>query len=86
MSVKSTSIASYVGCMRDEEGYYGYMVANAEGPRTSNNGSVTLTFQNATHAKVYHNGICTTQQLTGKELTVKLNTGEGAFVIPYIAK
>lgn len=85
-SVKSTSIASYIGCMRDEEGYYGYMVANAEGPRTNKNGSVTLTFQNATHAKVYYNGKCTTQQLTGKTLTVKLDTGEGAFVIPYIAK
>lgn len=85
-SVKSPSIASYVGCMRDEEGYYGYMVANAEGPRTDNIGSVTLTFHNATHAKVYYNGKCTTQQLTGNALTVNLNTGEGAFVIPYIAK
>ncbi len=85
-SVQSTSMASYIGCMRDEEGYYGYMVANAEGPRTSTNGSVTLTFNKATHAQVYYNGKCETKELTDKKLTVNLNVGEGAFVIPYIAK
>lgn len=85
-SVQSTSIASYVGCMRDAEGYYGYMVANAEGPRASTNGSVTLTFKNATHAQVYHNGKCETKELTENKLTVDLSVGEGAFVIPYIAK
>lgn len=72
-----------IGCMEDRLGYDGYMIANAEGPRTDNHAQVTLTFANADQVIVYANGKKTTQTLDANgALTLEVNVGEGAFVIP----
>lgn len=68
--------------MKDSDGFDGYMVANAEGPRTPSEATVTLTFNNATSAIVYKGTSCETVNLTGGVCTVTLAVGEGAFVLP----
>ena len=81
--VESTAAKVYVGCMKDVDGFDGYMVANADDPRDAAQTSVTLTFNNATHALVYKNGERSKIKLTdGKYVVVEVAAGEGAFVIP----
>lgn len=81
-SVKSASGRAFVGCMRDSDGFDGYMIANAEGPRTSTSVTVTLTFNKANSVTVYKGTSCTTQDITDGTYSVTLSPGEGAFVIP----
>ena len=81
-SVSAAGARALVGCMKDSDGFDGYMVANAEGPRTTSEATVTLTFNNATSAIVYKGTSCETVNLTGGVCTVTLAVGEGAFVLP----
>lgn len=74
---------TFVGCMQDEEGFDGYMIANATGPQTGTSASVTLTFNDATKAIVYKNGVKSIVTLTDGAYTVSVGVGEGVFVIPY---
>ena len=68
--------------MKDSDGFDGYMVANAEGPRPGKTANVTLTFKSATKAMIYQGGTCKTEPLTNGVCTVSLDAGEGAFIIP----
>lgn len=68
--------------MKNQDGFDGYMVANATGPRTGVSATVTLTFQNTTKVLVYQNGEASTVALTDGVYTAFLEVGEGAFVIP----
>lgn len=81
-SVTSSAARIFVGCMKDVDGFDGYMIANADGPRTAAKTSVTLTFNNATHVLVYKNGKKETVALADNAYTVEVDKGEGAFVIP----
>ena len=81
-SVSAADARALVGCMKDSDGFDGYMVANAEGPRTGKTARVTLTFNSATKAMIYKGTSCETVSLTGGVCTVTLAAGEGAFVIP----
>ena len=81
-SVSATNARAFVGCMKDSDGFDGYMVANAEGPRPGKTATVTLTFNSATKAMIYKGTSCETASLTGGVCTVTLASGEGAFVIP----
>lgn len=81
-SVSATGGRTFVGCMKDVDGFDGYMVANAEGPRTSNNATVTMKFNNASSVTVYKGTTSSKVNITGGVYTLNLNVGEGAFVIP----
>ena len=81
-SVKAEAARAFVGCMKDTDGFDGYMVSNAEGPREGKESNVTLTFDGATQAIVYTNGVPKTVPLTGGVCTVNVPSGEGVFVIP----
>ncbi len=72
----------FVGCMKNDDGFDGYMIANASEPRTSTRATVTLTFKEATKAIVYANGTKTTVELDGGVYTGEVGVGEGFFVIP----
>ena len=70
--------------MKDVDGYDGYMVANASEPSKSSTSSVTLTFNNATKALVYVNGVAQEVTLTNGAYTVSVADGEGVFIIPIL--
>ena len=79
----SSGARAFVGCMKDADSFDGYMVANAEGPRSGKTSTVTLTFNSATKAMIYKGTTCTMVSLGGSSAcTITLNAGEGAFVIP----
>lgn len=73
---------TFIGCMKNIDGFDGYMIANAEGPRTSTEATVTLTFNNATSAIAYVDGEETPVELTNGACTFTVGVGEGVFVIP----
>ena len=82
-SVASAGARAFVGCMKDADGFDGYMVANAAGPREGTTARVALTFAGATKALVYKGTTCVTVDLDSNgTYSVELAAGEGAFVIP----
>ena len=81
-SVKAENARAFIGCMKDTDGFDGYMVSNADGPRENITSKVTLTFNDATQAIVYTNGVAETVTLTNGVCTVEVPSGEGVFVIP----
>ncbi len=81
-SVKTTGGRILVGCMKDEDGFDGYMVANAEEPRTSNDATVTMKFKNAKSVTVYKGTTSEKVEITDGTYTATVNVGEGIFVIP----
>jgi len=81
-SAKVSGARTLIGCMKDADGFDGYMIANAAGPRTSTAANVTLTFNNATKAIAYIDGEKTTVNLTNGAYTFNVGVGEGIFVIP----
>ncbi len=81
-SVANASGALVIGCMKDGDGYDGYMVANASEPSKTSTSSVKLTFNNATKALVYINGVAQEVALTNGAYTVSVADGEGVFIVP----
>ena len=81
-SADVTGGRTLVGCMKDADGFDGYMIANAEAPRTNNAVTVTLQFNNATKVIVYKGTAKETKEIADGNLDVTLDCGEGAFVIP----
>lgn len=81
-SVSGNKARAFVGCMKDKDGFDGYMIANATGPRAGITSAVTLKFAGATKAMVYANGTVITVTLTNGIYTANLGSGEGVFVIP----
>ena len=81
-SVSAANARAFVGCMKDADGFDGYMVANAEGPRAGKTATVTLIFKSATKAMIYKGTSCETVSLTDGVCPVSLAAGEGAFMIP----
>ena len=81
-SVSAANARAFVGCMKDSDGFDGYMVANAEGPRPGKTATVTLTFNSATKAMIYKGTSYATEDLSDGVCAVTLAAGEGAFIIP----
>lgn len=82
VSVVVDGARTFVGCMKDADGFDGYMIANASGPREGTSTKVTLTFNDADSAIVYIDGIKNTVKLTDGTYTVTVPSGEGVFVVP----
>ena len=66
---------------RGEQG--ALMLSNYTDPKDSLTDEVEITFAEATHALVYYQGAWELITLDGNKLTMRLATGEGAFVLPY---
>lgn len=73
-----------IGCMKDEEGYDGFMIVNTTDPAENKSNNVTVTFNKATKAIVYVKGEETTVDLTDGSYTFELEAGEGVFAIPLV--
>lgn len=71
-----------IGCMKDGDGFDGYMIANATDPAQKINNTVTVEFRKATKALVYIEGEETEITLKDGSYTFELAPGEGVFVIP----
>ena len=85
-SVTAANARTFVGCMKDTDGFDGYMVANASGPREGTSAEVTLKFKDADSAIVYIDGVKRTVELVDGAYTVTVPSGEGVFVIPLRAR
>ncbi len=73
-----------IGCMKDAEGYDGFMIVNVTDPGKKLSDSVTVTFKKATKAIVYVQGEEQTVELENGTYTFDLASGEGVFVIPIV--
>lgn len=71
-----------IGCMKDKDGYDGYMIVNATDPGKNLSNSVTVEFRKATKALAYVNGEEQTITLDNGKYTFELESGAGVFVIP----
>ena len=91
-SYSSTRISSYsatndaiIGCLKDVNGYAGFMLVHVTAPaENKGNINMSVTFNNATHAKVYIGGVESTVELSNGTYSATLTPGQGIFVIPYI--
>ncbi len=81
-SVEVNGARALVGRMKDADGFNGYMVANADGPRENKTLTVSLAFNNAEKALVYTNGVQEEVELTDGTCTLTIPSGQGVFVIP----
>lgn len=79
-----TGARTLIGHMVDTDRFDGYMIANAEGPRTTTAATVSLSFNDATRVIVYDFGSGTREikELNNGALTVSVAVGNGMLVIP----
>ncbi len=85
ISAYSASNDAIIGCLKDSVGYDGFMLVNATDPADNITETISVTFNNANHAKVFVNGVESTVELVNGVYEATLTPGQGIFVIPYIA-
>lgn len=83
VSKLESRLDTLVGQFIDKDGNQGYMVTNYTEPTAGKIDVVRMTFEDAENALVYLNGEESVVKLEDGRLTLTLNSGEGAFVIPY---
>lgn len=71
-----------IGCMKDNNGYDGFMVVNFSDPYYKKSNSITIDFDDAQKAVVYVSGEKKIEALSDGRFTTTLNPGEGIFIIP----
>ena len=71
-----------IGCMKDKDGYDGFMIVNVTDPGKNISDEVTVTFKEASKAILYVQGEEQTVDLKDGSYTFKLASGEGVFAIP----
>ena len=74
--------STLIGCLKDAEGYDGFVILNATDPGKDEKDSVTITFREASKAIAYIQGEEQTIELKDGTYTFELASGEGVFVIP----
>ncbi len=72
-----------IGVMKDELGNDGFMVTNYSDKKNSASATVEFTFSNMNYLRVYKNGEIEDLPIVDNKITLPLNYGEGALVIPY---
>lgn len=82
--VKSVSATedTLIGQFKDKDGRAGFIVTNFTEPTNLLKDVVTFNFKNANRAIVYRNGEKQIYEVKGGKLNLKLDAGEGVFVIP----
>ncbi len=85
ISAYSASNDAIIGCLKDSKGYDGFMLVNSTDPSDKVTETISVTFKNADHAKVYINGVESIVTLDNGTYSATLAPGQGIFVIPYIA-
>ena len=84
--VKDVAVSeeTIIGCLKDGEGYDGYMIVNATEPSEGKTDTVTISFYKATKAIAYVHGEEQTITLEDGSYTFEIGAGEGVFVIPIV--
>jgi len=85
ISAYSASDDAIIGCLKDGNGYDGFMLVNSTDPSANVTETISVTFKNADHAKVFVNGVESVVELDNGTYNATLTPGQGIFVIPYIA-
>ena len=85
ISAAAANNDAIIGCLKDSKGYDGFMLVNATDPSANITETISVTFNNANHAKVYINGVERVVELNNGVYETTLTPGQGIFVIPYIA-
>lgn len=85
ISNATASNDAIIGCLKDSKGYDGFMLVNSTDPSDNVTETISVTFKNADHAKVYINGVENIVELSNGTFSATLAPGQGIFVIPYIA-
>ena len=86
ISSYSATNDAIIGCLKDLNGYDGFMLVNSTDPSDKKTATVSVTFNDATRAKVYIDGVENDVELTNGAYSAELAPGQGIFVIPYIAE
>ena len=84
ISTYSATNDAIIGCLRDVDGYDGFMLVNATDPYDNKTTTVSVTFNSADHAKVFIGGVEKDVELTNGVYETTLAPGQGVFVIPYM--
>lgn len=71
-----------IGCMKDSDGYDGYLLVNAKDPGQNITNKVSLKFLKASKAIVYVKGEEKTIDLSDGRCSFTLESGDGVFIIP----
>ncbi len=85
ISNATASNDAIIGCLKDSKGYDGFMLVNSTDPSDNVTETISVTFKNADHAKVYIDGVENIVELSNGTFSATLAPGQGIFVIPYIA-
>ena len=83
LTAMTSSYDAIAGCLKDENGRFGFMVVNSDDPRLARTNAVTLTF-GAGYKQVSYieNGVKKTAELTDGKITLNIGAGKGVFVTP----
>ena len=82
--IKNVSVSeeTIIGCLKDKNGFDGYMIVNSTEPSANKTDKVTVSFYKAKKALAYINGEEQTITLKDGSYTFDIGAGEGVFVIP----
>lgn len=72
-----------IGVMKDARGNDGFMVVNYSDKKTHANINMEFEFTNINYLRVYKNGTMEDLSVADNKITLPLQYGEGAFIIPY---
>lgn len=78
-----TSQDSLIGAFKGKDGRDGYFITNFSEPRDGKSDAISLSFNGANSALVYHYGKAETVALKNSVFTYSLDAGDGIFVVPY---
>ena len=78
----TASEEAIVGCMKDSQGFDGFMIVNATDPGKNLSNTITVQFNDAKKALCYINGERQVVQLENGEFEYEFAAGEGIFIIP----
>ena len=83
LTAMTSSYDAIAGCLKDENGRFGFMVVNSDDPRNARTNAVTLTF-GAGYKQVSYieNGVKKTAELTDGKITLNIGAGKGVFLTP----
>ena len=79
----SSTCATILNEMTDENGQLGYYVFNAEDPAANKTADVSIQFEGYKYVAVWNNGTRTLYKLNDGRYNAKLGKGEGFFAIPF---
>ena len=79
----TTSGNTLCGVFYDNSGNEAFTIMNYANPVNGKTDEVTLKFDDCNKALVYHNGKCSSVDISDNTLTITLGNSEAAFVIPY---